>query len=77
MRVAALSGAGLPYEGRRGAFWAVLGPDVELGRSTCDVDGTVRSIRELGPMSEELLGDLVSPLDAETATAELEELRGA
>ena len=25
---------GMPYEGRRGAFWALLGPDVELRRTT-------------------------------------------
>ena len=30
---------GLPYEGRPGAYWALLGPDVELRRTEYDVDG--------------------------------------
>lgn len=31
---------GMPYEGTRGAFWALLGPDVELRRTDYDVEGT-------------------------------------
>jgi predicted phosphodiesterase len=29
---------GLPYEGRPGAYWAMLGPDVELRRTEYDVE---------------------------------------
>lgn len=78
LRVVNPGSVGLPYEGRRGAFWAILGPDVELRCSEYDVDGAVRAIRELGaPVREELLAYLTSPLDPETATSEFEKLRGA
>jgi predicted phosphodiesterase len=36
---------GLPYEGRHGAFWALLGPDVELRRTDYDVDAAVERLR--------------------------------
>ena len=29
---------GMPYEGRSGAYWALLGPDVELRRTEYDVE---------------------------------------
>ena len=36
---------GLPYEGRQGAYWALLGPDVELRRTEYDVDAAVARYR--------------------------------
>jgi predicted phosphodiesterase len=33
-RVINAGSVGLPFEGRRGAFWALLGPDVELRRTS-------------------------------------------
>lgn len=78
LRIVNPGSVGLPYEGRRGAFWAILGPGVELRRSEYDVDRAVRAIHELGaPVPEDLLGYLLDPLDAEAATAEFEQLRGA
>ena len=69
---------GLPYEGRRGAFWALLGPDVEFRRTEYDVDAAVEAMRALGsPTPEQLIEYLVDPLDPEVATAEFEKLRGA
>jgi putative phosphoesterase len=69
---------GLPYEGRRGAFWALLGPDVEFRHTEYDVEATVESIRALGaPVPERLLELLLDPLDADTATAEFEKVRAA
>ena len=48
---------GMPYEGRRGAFWALLGPDVELRRTTYDVEDAVRRIRATAyPDAEEQVG---------------------
>jgi predicted phosphodiesterase len=35
---------GMPYEDRRGAFWALLGPDVEHRRTEYDVDEAVARI---------------------------------
>jgi diadenosine tetraphosphatase ApaH/serine/threonine PP2A family protein phosphatase len=69
---------GLPYEGRRGAFWALLGPDVEFRHTEYDVETTVGSIRALeAPVQERLLELLLDPLDSDTATAEFEKVRGA
>lgn len=78
LRVVNPGSVGMPYEGRRGAFWAILGPDVELRRTEYDVDGTVAAIRSLGaPVREELLSLLLEPMDRDEATAEFEQLRGA
>jgi putative phosphoesterase len=41
-RVVNAGSVGLPYQGARGAFWAILGPDVELRRTEYDVDSTTR-----------------------------------
>lgn len=69
---------GLPYEGRRGAFWALLGPDVEFRHTEYDVDVAAAAIRELdSPVDERLIGYLTHPLDPDAATAEFESLRGA
>jgi putative phosphoesterase len=41
LRLLSPGSVGLPYEGRRGAYWAVLGPDVELRRTDYDVEAAV------------------------------------
>jgi putative phosphoesterase len=44
---------GLPYEGRPGAYWALLGPDVEHRRTEYDLDEAERRIRaEENPFGE-------------------------
>jgi predicted phosphodiesterase len=50
---------GLPYEGRRGAFWALLGPDVELRRTDYDVERAAAAYRESGFPGHEQLADLL------------------
>jgi putative phosphoesterase len=78
LRVVNPGSVGMPYEGTRGAFWAILGPDVEHRRTEYDVDAAVRAIRSLGaPVREELLSLLVEPMASDEATAEFEKLRGA
>jgi putative phosphoesterase len=53
---------GLPYEGRPGAYWALLGPDVELRRTEYDVDGTVALFRASGqPNVEQIVEMMVAP----------------
>jgi putative phosphoesterase len=53
---------GLPYEGRPGAYWALLGPDVELRRTDYDVERAVAAYREGGfPRAEQLTEMLLSP----------------
>ena len=78
LRVVNPGSVGMPYEGTRGAFWAILGPDVEHRRTEYDVNGAVRAIRALGaPVRDELLSLLVEPMASDAATAEFERLRGA
>lgn len=64
---------GLPYEGRRGAFWALLGPGVELRRTDYDVEAAADAIR---PWSPDQAGWLVDPPDPEEASAYFEGLAG-
>jgi hypothetical protein len=53
---------GLPYEGRPGAYWALLGPDVELRRTGYDVDATVERFRASGqPNVEQIVEMMVTP----------------
>ncbi len=53
---------GLPYEGRRGAFWALLGPDVELRWTDYDVDRAAAAYTESGfPGAEQLAEMLLAP----------------
>lgn len=76
LRVVNPGSVGMPYEGRHGAFWALLGPGVEFRDSAYDVEKTVSAIRALGaPAPEERLELLVDPPAPELAAAEFEKLR--
>jgi predicted phosphodiesterase len=67
---------GMPYEGRRGAFWALLGPDVELRCTGYDVEAAVAEIRATGyPDAEQLAGWLLEPEDPAEVSAYFEGLR--
>ena len=67
---------GMPYEGRRGAFWAVLGPDVDLRRTEYDVDDAVARIRATGyPDAEQLAEWLLEPVDPEETSRYFESQR--
>ena len=53
---------GLPYEGRQGAYWALLGPDIELRRTEYDVDGAVERFRASGqPNVEQIVEMMLTP----------------
>ena len=39
---------GMPYEGEVAAFWALLGPDVELRRTRFDVERSMRDVLDSG-----------------------------
>jgi diadenosine tetraphosphatase ApaH/serine/threonine PP2A family protein phosphatase len=58
---------GMPYEGRAGAFWLMLGPEVELRRSEYDVAALLEAARASGyPDADELLREsLIEPADAD------------
>ena len=50
---------GLPYEGRPGAYWAFLGPDVDLRRTEYDFTAAAQSILDSGyPEAEQHVRDL-------------------
>jgi len=64
---------GMPYEGRRGAFWALLGPEVELRRTEYDVEAAVAAIRGTGyPLADEITGSLLDPPDPDETSAYFE-----
>ena len=66
------------YEGRRGAFWCLLGPTVELKRTEYDVDTATASFRESTTLlDEQLTSWLLDPRDPAEATAFFEAQRGA
>ena len=60
---------GMPYEGRRGAFWALLGPEVDLRRTEYDAEDAVARLRSTGyPDAEQLAQWLLEPVDPDEAT---------
>lgn len=78
LRVVNPGSVGMPYEGARGAFWAVLGPEVEFRRSEYDVEAAVAAMEVMGaPVRAELLRFLLEPLTSNEATEQFESLRGA
>ena len=74
LRVVNVGSVGMPYEGRRGAYWALLGPEVELRRTEYDVEAAVAAIREAAS-DEDLVRRLLDPPDPDEATAFFESQR--
>ena len=69
---------GRPYEGRRGAFWALLGDDVELLCTDYDVESAAAAIRATGfPDAEEHADNLLDPPPPDEVSAYFESIRGA
>ena len=69
---------GAPYEGRAGAYWALLGPDVALRRTDYDLDAAARQLRRThSPDVEAFIGDsLLAPVDPDVTAAHFEGLAG-
>jgi predicted phosphodiesterase len=64
---------GLPFQGAPGAFWALLGPGVELRRTPYDVDAAVAALRSSGfPGAAEFEDSIRGRASAESATAYFE-----
>jgi predicted phosphodiesterase len=64
-RVVNAGSVGLAYEGRPGAHWALLGPDVELRRTDYDVAAAAEAIRATTyPDPEEKIEVLMNPPSA-------------
>ena len=66
---------GMPYEGRDGAYWALLGPDVELRRTAYSLEDAAERYRASGdPLAEQMVEVLVSPPSREELIAHAESL---
>ena len=68
---------GMAYEGEAGiAAWALLGPTVQLRRTSYDVEASAALVRESGfPEADELVNEaLLHPPSAEDVTAHFESL---
>jgi diadenosine tetraphosphatase ApaH/serine/threonine PP2A family protein phosphatase len=69
---------GRPYEGTRGAFWALLGDTIELLRTDYDVEEAASAILASGyPDAADHAGQLLDPPGADEVSAYFESLRGA
>ena len=67
---------GRPYEGRPGAYWALLGREVELVRTDYDFEAAAEAVVASGqPNAEEVVETLLHPPTPEEATAWWEESR--
>jgi putative phosphoesterase len=75
LRVVNAGSVGMPYEGRRGAYWALIGPEIALRRTEYDVEAAVASIREAAPDETDLVRQLLDPPSADEATAFFESKR--
>jgi putative phosphoesterase len=65
---------GMPYEGKQGAFWALLdGEDVDLRRTPYAVDAAAAAIRTSGyPGADQIAGWLLEPEDPDEVSAYFE-----
>lgn len=76
-RLVCAGSVGWPYEGRPGAFWLLLGPDVSHVRAEYDVQRAAEIMRNSGyPDLEDDLASLLEPPDPEAVTSYFEGMRG-
>jgi len=70
---------GLPYEGSPGAYWALLGPDVELRRTPYDVEAAAAAIRATGFPGADVLAaeNVLTTPGPDEAAEQFERLAGA
>ena len=74
LRLCSPGSVGLPYEGSWGAYWALLGPDVELRRTDYDVEAAVELMRTTDdPRVDVIAAMMLEPPDREEAIADAEE----
>jgi putative phosphoesterase len=67
---------GMPYEAQPGAYWALLGPDLELRRTVYDLEAAAAAVRASGfPAAEEHAAENVLTVPtAEEATEQFEQM---
>jgi predicted phosphodiesterase len=70
---------GMPYEAQPGAYWALLGPEVELRRTEYDLEAAAAAIRATGfPGADELAAaNVLTVPSAEEATEQFERMAEA
>ena len=69
---------GMPYADSAAAYWALLGPDVELRRTVYDVEATTARIRATGvPDPDEFADGLARPPGAAEANEFFERMATA
>lgn len=70
---------GLPYEDVAAAYWALLGPDVELRRTEYDVEAALARMRASGypDLDEAFSGSLIDPVGARAASEHFTRLADA
>lgn len=74
LRLVNAGSVGIPFERPPGAYWALLGPAVELRRTDYDVAAAVAAMREQGA-PEEYVAQLLEPPDGDETTARYEAYR--
>jgi diadenosine tetraphosphatase ApaH/serine/threonine PP2A family protein phosphatase len=68
---------GRPYAGEPGAYWALLGPDVDLRRTAYDFAAAAEAVRRTDfPERNELAAAIVRPPTAEEAITVFERMAG-
>ena len=78
-RIVNAGSVGMPYEGETGAYWALLGPDVELRRTEYDTGAAAAAIRATAfPQADEFVEEfVVRSYPADEATEEFERMASA
>jgi putative phosphoesterase len=68
---------GRPYEDQPGAYWAMLGPEVDLRRTAYDFAAAAEAVRRTNfPEREEIASTIVRPVTREEAITTFERLAG-
>ena len=69
---------GWPHEDDRGAYWAMLGPEVEFRRTEYDYETAAAEVLASGyPNAQHMAETILDPPKPEEATEHFERLRGA
>lgn len=76
LRIVNPGSVGLPYEKRPGAYWAILGPDVDHRRTEYDVGAMVDGARALGfpKLGDYVVPSQIEPIGPDEATRHFEQL---
>ncbi|HEV2756313.1 MAG TPA: metallophosphoesterase family protein [Actinomycetota bacterium] len=74
-RVVNAGSVGMPYEGARGAYWALLAETVSLRRTDYDYDAASAAVAASGcPYAEEMAKDVLAPPERDAVARQFEGL---